>query len=105
MLNTCEQTEFYQNNSILINGKIIYTLFSEINPLKHVNIKRPIAKFFSQGNVLAKEVLVDAVIQNMCKQLENRSERQSCDLGEWIAFCESTSRPKLPEGLNPLGIY
>ncbi|KAI1772199.1 cytochrome P450 [Hypoxylon cercidicola] len=81
------KTEFYLNNSVVINHKIIYTLFSELDPSKHVNIKRPIAKFFSQGNVLAKEVLVDAVIQDMCKQLEDRFDNKSCDLGEWIAFC------------------
>ncbi|KAI2616509.1 cytochrome P450 [Hypoxylon sp. NC1633] len=81
------KTEFYQNQSILIKGKPIYTIFSEIDPTQHSKAKRPIAKFFSQGNVLAKEAIMDTVIQNMSKQLEDRFDNKSCDLGEWIGFC------------------
>ncbi|KAI0592856.1 cytochrome P450 [Biscogniauxia sp. FL1348] len=82
-----KKTDFYQNNSVIIDGKITYQLFSEIDPVKHARMKRPVAKFFGQGNVLSKEILMDRVIENMCNHLENRYQGKTFDLGEWIAFC------------------
>ncbi|EMR70732.1 putative benzoate 4-monooxygenase cytochrome p450 protein [Eutypa lata UCREL1] len=82
-----KMTEFYQNNSAVINGKITYQVFSETDPSSHARMKRPIAKFFSQGNVLAKEPLMNAIIGEMCQHLETRYKDSTCDLGEWIAFC------------------
>lgn len=81
------KTEFYQNHSLSYNGKTTYTIFSEPDPANHARLKRPIAKFFSQGNVLTKEMFVDKVVEDMCQQLNKSSGNQSCDFGEWISFC------------------
>lgn len=40
-----EQTEFYHASSALVNGKILYNLFSETDAQKHAKEKRPIAKY------------------------------------------------------------
>ncbi|KAI0888279.1 cytochrome P450 [Annulohypoxylon maeteangense] len=82
-----QKTEFYKNNSVVINGKTTYQLFSEIDPASHARMKRPIAKFFGHGMVLSKEVLMDKAIIDLCSHLEYRYHEKSCDLGEWIAFC------------------
>ncbi|RYC62526.1 hypothetical protein CHU98_g3685 [Xylaria longipes] len=81
------KTEFYQNNSAVIDGKITYQLFSEIDPANHARMKRPIVKYFSQGNVLSKEIFVDKVVKDMCQHLSTSFNDKDCDLGEWIAFC------------------
>ncbi|KAJ2990781.1 hypothetical protein NUW58_g2782 [Xylaria curta] len=81
------KTEFYQNNSVVIEGKITYQLFSETDPTNHARMKRPIMKYFSQGNVLSKEPLIDNVVKDMCRHLETSFNDKECDLGEWIAFC------------------
>ncbi|KAI0002785.1 cytochrome P450 [Xylariaceae sp. FL0662B] len=81
------KTEFYKNSSMVVDGREIFHLFSEIDPASHARMKRRIAKFFGQGNVLSKEVLMDGVVKDLCSHLENRYQEKSCDLGEWIAFC------------------
>jgi hypothetical protein len=86
------QTDFYHNNSTVMNGKIVYHLFSETDTAKHARIKRPIVKYYSLGNVLEHEPLVDKALADFCTHLENRfakgTESQACNLGEWIAFCK-----------------
>lgn len=86
------KTEFYHNNSIMMDGKIVYTLFSQSDPLKHAQVKRPIVKYYSQSSVLAQEPLFTKVIGDFCTQLETRfmngTQDKICDLGEWIAFCK-----------------
>ncbi|KAI1110083.1 cytochrome P450 [Nemania sp. NC0429] len=81
------KTDFYQNNSLLTDGKITYTIFSEADPAKHARLWRPIAKFFGQGNVLTKEIFVDKVVEDMCQRLSASFGDKDCDLGEWISFC------------------
>ncbi|KAI1172104.1 cytochrome P450 [Nemania sp. FL0916] len=77
------KTEFYQNNSAFINGKTTFTLFSEVDPVNHARLQRPMAKFFSHG----KEIFVDKVLENMCQQLTTAFNAKVCDLGEWFTFC------------------
>ncbi|KAI0855331.1 cytochrome P450 [Xylaria cubensis] len=81
------KTEFYQNNSAVLDGKITYQLFSEIDPVNHARMKRPIVKYFTMRNVLSKEILMDKVIKDMCRHLNTSFNDKDCDLGEWIAFC------------------
>ena len=85
-----EQTEFYHNNSTVINGKITYHLFSETNQAEHARMKRPIVKYYSLPSCLTLEPLMDSVIGDFCDQLETRfmgGGQTPCDLGEWIGFC------------------
>ncbi|KAG8165816.1 hypothetical protein KVR01_004368 [Diaporthe batatas] len=84
------KTEFYQNNSAVVNGKIVYHLFSTTDQEEHARMKRPIVKYYSQGSVLALEPLMDTVISDFCDHLESRfmdsKQGKECDLGQWIAF-------------------
>jgi len=87
----------YHNNSSLIDGKIVYHMFSTTDQLEHARMKRPIVKYYSIGSVLAIEPTMDGVISDFCKELEQRFMRgpsgpKECDLGEWIAFCELHGR-------------
>ncbi|PHH87670.1 hypothetical protein CDD83_8550 [Cordyceps sp. RAO-2017] len=54
-------------------------------------MKRPIAKSFSPGAVVAMEPLVDRIVTRLCDRLEERfidsGEGKECDLGSWIAYC------------------
>ncbi|KAK4213314.1 cytochrome P450 [Rhypophila decipiens] len=85
------KTEFYHNNSTIIDGKITYHMFSTTDQVEHARMKRPIAKYYSIGSVLALEPTMDVVVNDFCKQLEKRfmtgpSGPKECDLGEWIAY-------------------
>ncbi|KAI1073405.1 cytochrome P450 [Whalleya microplaca] len=81
------KTEFYRNSSIVVDGKVLYNLFSETDPVHHIRMRRPIARFFRQDIVLSKEAIMDDVVKDLCSHLEKRYQRQSCDLGSWISFC------------------
>ncbi|KAK3353366.1 cytochrome P450 [Lasiosphaeria hispida] len=85
------KTEFYHNNSTMINGKIVYHMFSTTDQAEHARMKRPIVKYYSLSSVLGMEPIMDKVVGAFCKQLDNRfvsgpSGPKECDLGEWIAF-------------------
>ncbi|KAK6084349.1 benzoate 4-monooxygenase cytochrome p450 [Seiridium cupressi] len=88
--NKWRKTKFYHNNSTIINGKVTYHLFSETDQAQHARMKRPVAKYYSQGSVLASESIMDEVLEDLCAQLDSRFGRGShdevCDLGQWIAF-------------------
>ncbi|KAM0301547.1 hypothetical protein ACHAPM_005777 [Fusarium culmorum] len=85
-----KKTEFYHNNSAVIDGKITYHLFSTTDQAEHARMKRPIVKHYSQSSVIGLEPLFDDLIRDFCGHLENRfmnvAERKECDLGEWIGF-------------------
>ncbi|KAM0395346.1 hypothetical protein ACHAQC_005195 [Fusarium culmorum] len=85
-----KKTEFYHNNSAVIDGKITYHLFSTTDQAEHARMKRPIVKYYSQSSVIGLEPLFDDLIRDFCGHLENRfmnvAERKECDLGEWIGF-------------------
>jgi hypothetical protein len=93
--NLTSQTEFYHNNSAVINGKITYHLFSTTDQVEHARMKRPIVKYYSQSSVLGLEPLFDGLIRDFCGHLERRfmdeTNKQKCDLGSWIGYCRSPS--------------
>ena len=92
LINHLQQTEFYENNSTIIDGKITYHLFSTTSQADHARMKRPIVKYYSMSSVLNLEPLMDTVSKDFLKQLDNRfatkGTKQRCDLGEWIGFCK-----------------
>ena len=91
MCSPIRQTEFYHNNSAIINGKITYHLFSTTDQAEHARMKRPVVKYYSQSSVMGLEPLMDTVISDFCDHLENRFMGEApvdCDLGSWIAYCE-----------------
>lgn len=86
---TLSQTEMYLGSSALVDGKIVYNLFSQIDKQQHAQEKRPIAKFYSPNFAISLEPHVDNVITQFCNELETRfiSPGKPVDLGEWITFC------------------
>ncbi|KAH8880968.1 cytochrome P450 [Thozetella sp. PMI_491] len=86
------KTEFYHNQSTVVDGKIVYSIFSTSDPSEHARMKRPVAKHFSVGSFAAMEPHMDEAIDNLCYQLEHRfidkeGRAKSFDLGEWISYC------------------
>ncbi len=78
----------------MVNGKIVYTIFSTTDPVEHAHIRRPIAKYYSQSSVLTFEPHVDKLVDELCRHLESRfidvpGGPEECDLGKWIGFCEA----------------
>jgi len=85
------KTEFYESNSVKMNGKIQYHIFSTTSQTEHARMKRPIVKYYSMSYVLALEPHIDTVITDFCKHLDWRFINgpncpKPCDLGEWIDF-------------------
>ncbi|KAK4033039.1 Pisatin demethylase [Parachaetomium inaequale] len=82
------KTEFYENNSAMVNGKQTFHIFSTTDQAEHARMKRPVVKYFSLGHVLALEPHMDTVISDLIKNLDERfvKSKKPCDLGEWIAF-------------------
>ncbi|KAM0378981.1 hypothetical protein ACHAPY_005612 [Fusarium culmorum] len=67
-----KKTEFYHNNSAVIDGKITYHLFSTTDQAEHARMKRPIVKYYSQSSVIGLEPLFDDLIRDFCGHLETR---------------------------------
>ena len=84
------KSDFYKNSSSIINGKITYHMFSEVDPTKHALIKRPIVRHYSMPAVLAMEPLMDAVIKEFCETLQKRyvEPKKTCEFGDWLTYCK-----------------
>ncbi|KAK4188577.1 cytochrome P450 [Podospora australis] len=86
------KTELYLASSSLVNGKIMYNVFSQLDPDIHAKWKKPIAKYYSMPGVAPMESHMDRTISLLCDQLESRfmgkeaAAGQQIDLGEWILF-------------------
>ncbi|KAK3896552.1 cytochrome P450 monooxygenase mpaDE, partial [Staphylotrichum tortipilum] len=87
------KTEFYHNNSVVINGKIVYNVFSTTDPVEHNLVNRPIIKYLSISSILGLEPLMDKCITELCDELDTRfagkdiAKGKLFDLGEWIGYC------------------
>ncbi|KAH7211243.1 cytochrome P450 [Fusarium oxysporum] len=80
--------KFYLNNSSMVDGKIKHNLFSTTSPAEHAQMKKPMAKYYSSSNVLTMEVKMNQVIEELCKQIDNRflEDNKSFDLAEWLGL-------------------
>lgn len=86
------QTEFYHPSSALVDGHIVYNLFSELDVDVHAAQKKPIAKFYSPNGVAPLEPLVDQMIDDLCAQLDKRfatgkTAGKAFNLGDWMLYC------------------
>ncbi|KAI1262289.1 cytochrome P450 [Xylariaceae sp. FL1019] len=72
-----KKSDFYKNSSAIVNGKMTYNLFSEVDNVVHARL-----------NVLALERHMDAVIDDLCGHLNTRfiSPGKECDLGAWLGY-------------------
>lgn len=66
------KTDFYRNNSTVIEGQIIYNIFSTTDDAVNARMKKPIVKNYAPGSVLSVEPLLDSVIGDFCSILEKR---------------------------------
>ncbi|KAK8137997.1 hypothetical protein PG984_001377 [Apiospora sp. TS-2023a] len=80
------KSNFYKVNSTIVDGKILYNLFSELNTVKHAKLKKRIVRHYSNSSVLATEPLMDEVIEDFCEQLDSRfaTTGQDFPLDEWL---------------------
>ncbi|KAK8088430.1 hypothetical protein PG997_003391 [Apiospora hydei] len=81
-----KKSNFYKVNSTMVDGKILYNLFSETDTAKHATLKKPIVRHYSNSSVLATEPLMDEVLEDFCGHLEKRfiQQGQPCLLDEWL---------------------
>ncbi|KAL8388159.1 hypothetical protein RB595_009416 [Gaeumannomyces hyphopodioides] len=87
------KTGFYPPASNVVDGRVVYNVFSLCDPVEHARQKRPIAKHYSLPSILQLEGHVDEAILLLCRQLEDRfmtpkdeSFGESFDLGEWVSM-------------------
>ncbi|KAF5645853.1 cytochrome P450 monooxygenase [Fusarium tjaetaba] len=82
------KTEFYLNNSTIVDGKINHNVFSTTSPAEHTQMKKPMAKYYSSSNVLTLESKMNQVIDELCKQIDDRfiEDTKSFDLAEWLGL-------------------
>lgn len=79
----------------MVDGVNVYNLFSQTDPKKHAQERRPIARYYSVNSVLTMEPHMDKVLDHLCQQLQTKfvdghSRDKACDLGAWIHYCTST---------------
>ncbi|KAF4340768.1 cytochrome P450 monooxygenase [Fusarium beomiforme] len=82
------KTEFYDNNAIIVDGKIMHNLFSQTSPTEHARMKKPIAKYYSSSSVLTLETKMNRVIEEFFAQLEERymQNTKAVDLATWFGL-------------------
>ncbi|KAF5980929.1 cytochrome P450 monooxygenase [Fusarium coicis] len=80
--------DFYLNNSTIVDGKISHNIFSTTSPVEHTQMKKPMAKYYSSSNVLTLESKMNQVIEELCKQIDDRflEDTKSFDLAEWLGL-------------------
>lgn len=89
---TYHQTGYYLASSALVEGHIVYNLFSQLDKDKHAAEKKPIAKYYAPNGVAPLEPHVDKTIKQLCDELErhfmNGTEAgKPFNLGDWILYC------------------
>ncbi|KAK8062863.1 cytochrome P450 [Apiospora hydei] len=67
-----KKTEFYHGSSSIVDGKIVYNIFSQTDPGIHTLWRKPISKHYSTNGVLPLEPHIDNVLTEFCTTLESR---------------------------------
>ena len=75
----------------MVNGQIVYNLFSQTDPQKHAKERKPIVKYYSMSAILALETHMDKIIGQLCHELEVRfmdgpDSGKVCNLGDWVLY-------------------
>ncbi|KAK1756492.1 cytochrome P450 [Echria macrotheca] len=86
-----KKTGYYLASSALVDGHVVYNLFSQIDPDKHAAEKKPISKYYSPNGVASLEPLIDKTIRQLCDELEKRFTTGAVagkpfNLGNWILY-------------------
>ncbi|KAK0368047.1 hypothetical protein CLIM01_14594 [Colletotrichum limetticola] len=86
------KTEFYHGSSALVDGEIIFNLFSETDPERHKQERKQVAKHYSRRSISFLEPKMNDTIKLLCNQLDKQcigspgAEKNGCDLGAWILY-------------------
>ncbi|KAJ0383477.1 hypothetical protein COL922a_010402 [Colletotrichum nupharicola] len=85
-------TEFYHGSSALVDGEIIFNLFSETDPERHKQERKYVAKYYSRRSISFLEPKMNDTIKLLCNQLDKQCigslgvEKNGFDLGAWILY-------------------
>ncbi|KPI42555.1 Pisatin demethylase [Cyphellophora attinorum] len=79
------KSEFYSLFTMLYEGKTIDSLFSTRDPIRHRNLKRPIAQKFSMSSVRTLEPLVDSCTRVFLDSMHDLSG-EALDLDVWLQW-------------------
>lgn len=95
------QTEWHAVSGFKVGGEIKYNIFSEIRPVEHSRMKKPVAKYWTTASVARMEPHIDKVIAFLVKQLDAKfaggggggdggkdAMGESFDFGQWCLFCK-----------------
>ncbi|KAK4221664.1 cytochrome P450 [Podospora fimiseda] len=82
------KTEMYDNNSTIMNGQQVWTIFSTRDQVYHARIKRPVVKYFTLGSVLAIEPHMNIEIADFIKHIDTRFalNNKKFNLVDWINY-------------------
>ncbi|KAK7911620.1 cytochrome P450 [Apiospora marii] len=85
-----KKTEFYHGSSSIVDGKIVYNIFSQTDQETHAQWRKPISKHYSTNGVLPFESHIDNVLSELCTALESRyingSNGSACCLDKWLLY-------------------
>lgn len=89
-----EQSDFFKIISPVINGKIAYHIFSQVDNALHAQLKRPVVRYYSIPSIRAMEPHMDRVIEDFCDHLKDRfvETGKTCQLGDWLTYCKAWFR-------------
>ncbi|KAK7959210.1 cytochrome P450 [Apiospora aurea] len=85
-----KKTEFYHGSSSIVDGEIVYNIFSQTDPEIHARWRKPISKHYSTNGVLPLERHIDNVLSKFSMALESRyiktGKGAGCSLDQWLRF-------------------
>ncbi|KAJ0119047.1 hypothetical protein J7T55_013282 [Diaporthe amygdali] len=87
------KTEWHAVSGFKVGNETKYNIFSEVRPVEHSLMKKPVAKYWTTSAVARMEPHIDSVVAFFAKQLQDRyadggEERmgKSFNFGEWAMF-------------------
>lgn len=84
------KSNFYKISSSIIEGRIRYHMFSQVESAKHALMKRPVVRHYSTSAVRVMEPNMDSIINEFTHHLDERFVKTgaTCQFGEWLSFCK-----------------
>lgn len=84
------KSDLYKSQGTFVDGKVVYHLFSEVNPAIHTQMKRPVARHYSVTAVQTMEPLMDDILMDLLHKLNERFVKTArpCRFGDWLAYCK-----------------
>lgn len=90
------QSDWHKVAGFKVGRETKYSIFSEVRPDVHKQMKKPVAKYWTTSSVARMEPHVDTVVAFFAKQLEEKfatggEEKmgKAFDFGDWCMFCKS----------------